>query len=150
MPSYVKTSGSTGLHVLLPLGGRLTYEQSRRLGEILARVIVGRLPDIATIVRTPNLRKGRVYVDYVQNGHGRLLVAPFCVRPLPGAPVSTPLDWSEVRDGLDRKAFTILTVPERMAKLGRDPLAGVLAADGLDLESALGRLAERLAAERSG
>jgi len=148
MPSFVKTSGSTGLHVLLPLDGRLTYEQSRRLGEILARVLVGRLPKIATIVRSPGLRGGRVYVDYVQNGHGRLLVSPFCVRPLPGAPVSTPLRWSEVRAGLEIKKFTLANVPERMAKLGQDPMANVLAADGLDLEAVLAALADRLAKER--
>jgi bifunctional non-homologous end joining protein LigD len=128
----------------LPLDGRLTYEQSRRLGEILARVIVGRLPKIATIVRSPALRRGRVYLDYVQNGHGRLIVAPFSVRPLPAAPVSMPLRWSEVGPGLAIRTFTMANAVERMARLGEDPLLGVLAHDGLDFESVLAALAEKL------
>jgi bifunctional non-homologous end joining protein LigD len=144
LPSYIKTSGSTGLHVLLPLDGRLTYEQSRRLGEILARVIVGRLPKIATIVRSPALRRGRVYLDYVQNGHGRLIVAPFSVRPLPAAPVSMPLRWSEVGPGLAIRTFTMANAVERMTRLGEDPLLGVLAHDGIDFESVLAALAEKL------
>ena len=96
LPLYVKTSGSSGLHLLVPLGRQCTHEQSRSLGELLARCLVGRLPDIATITRQVSRRDGRVYVDYLQNGSGKLLVSPFCVRPLPGAPVSMPLTWREV------------------------------------------------------
>src|SRR5438309_1785677 len=90
---FIKTSGSTGLHVLLPLGRQCTYEQSRQLGGLLARVIATQVPEIATVTRQVGKRGARVYLDYVQNGHGRLLVAPFSVRPLPGSPVSTPLLW---------------------------------------------------------
>ena len=67
-----------------------------------------------------------MYLDYVQNGHGRLLVAPFSARPLAGAPVSTPLEWREVTPKLDIRAFTIRTVPARMKKLRDDPLWPVL------------------------
>ena len=98
LPSFIKTSGSSGLHVLIPLGRQCGYDEARVLGELLARVVVAELPDIATITRQVSRRGGKVYVDYLQNGAGRLLVAPFCVRPLPGAPVSTPLKWSEVND----------------------------------------------------
>jgi bifunctional non-homologous end joining protein LigD len=126
LPSFVKTSGSSGLHVLVPLGRRCTYEQSRTLGQLLGRVIVTELPDIATIARIPSKREGRVYIDYVQNGHGRLLVSPFCVRPLPGAPVSTPLKWREVNAKLDIHKHTIKTVPARMKRMKIDPLAAVL------------------------
>ncbi|HVR28838.1 MAG TPA: DNA ligase D, partial [Thermoanaerobaculia bacterium] len=73
MPSFVKTSGSTGLHVLLPLGRQVTYEQSRLLGELIARVIVREHPRIATVERVIEKRAGRVYLDYLQNGHGQLL-----------------------------------------------------------------------------
>src|SRR2546425_13234955 len=72
-PCFIKTSGSTGLHVLLPLGRQCTYEQSRQLGGLLARVIATQLPEIATITRQVGKRGARVYLDYVQNGHGRLL-----------------------------------------------------------------------------
>src|SRR5947208_838226 len=82
LPTGIKTSGSTGLHVLIPLGRQVTYEQSRTLGGLLARVIAAELPEIATVTRQVQKRGGKVYLDYVQNGHGRLLVAPYSVRPL--------------------------------------------------------------------
>ena len=143
LPCFVKTSGSSGLHVLLPLGGQCTYEQSRALGELLARTIVAELPEIATVTRATTARGGRVYVDYLQNGHGRLLVSPFSVRPLPGAPVSTPLRWGEVRRGLDIRHFTIKNVPARLKRMKRDPLREVLALRP-DLPAALERLSGRL------
>ncbi len=103
--NFVKTSGSTGLHVLIPLGARYTYEQSRTLAELLARFTAKSLPEIATIVRSVSDRDGKVYLDYLQNGHGRLLVSPFCVRPLPGAPVSMPLEWSQINGRLEARAL---------------------------------------------
>jgi bifunctional non-homologous end joining protein LigD len=126
MPSYIKTSGSSGLHVMLPMGRQCTHDQTRMIGELIARQVVKELPDIATITRVVSKREGRVYVDYLQNGHGKLLVAPYCVRPLPGAPVSTPLAWREVNAKLDIRKFTIRTVPPRVQTLKKDPLAGVM------------------------
>jgi bifunctional non-homologous end joining protein LigD len=67
-----------------------------------------------------------VYIDFVQNGHGRLLVAPFTVRPKPGAPVSAPLLWKEVNTRLTIESHTIKSVPKRMKRLGEDPLGPVL------------------------
>jgi bifunctional non-homologous end joining protein LigD len=143
LPSGIKTSGSTGLHVLIPLGRQCTYEQSRTLGGLLARVIASQLPDIATVTRQVQKRGGKVYLDYVQNGHGRLLVAPYSARPLPGAPVSTPLSWREVTPKLDIRSFTIRTVPARMKRLKEDPLWSVLDHQP-DLMTALTRLQGRL------
>ena len=140
---FVKTSGSTGLHVLLPLGRQCTYEQARSLGGLLARVIAAQLPEIATITRQVGKRGARVYLDWVQNGHGRLLVAPFSVRPLAGAPVSMPLAWREVTPTLDIGKFTIRTAPVRMKRLKDDPLRAVLELKP-DLVSALERLHARL------
>ncbi len=142
LPSFIKTSGSSGLHVLIPLGHQCTYEQSRTLGQLIARVIVVELPEIATITRIPSKREGKVYIDYVQNGHGRLLVSPFCVRPLPGAPVSTPLKWSEVTAKLDIRKHTIKTVPQRMKRLKQDPLIDILNLKP-DLNRALSLLAAK-------
>ena len=141
LPSFVKTSGSSGLHVLLPLGGACTYEQSRSLGQLIAQIICRQLPEIATVTRNPERRGGRVYIDFVQNGRGRLLVAPFSVRPLPAAPVSTPLRWSEVKPGLDLRDHNIRTVPKRLRKLKADPLRGVLT-EKPDLLAALRHLSE--------
>jgi bifunctional non-homologous end joining protein LigD len=141
--SYVKTSGSTGLHVLVPLGRQCTFEESRLLGELLARVLVAEMDGIATIARALDARDGKVYIDFLQNGHGKLLVAPFSARPVQGAQVSTPLRWSEVTSRLDASRFTLQTVPARMKKMKEDPLAGVLD-DAPDLPRALERLGRRL------
>ncbi|HKQ62486.1 MAG TPA: DNA ligase D [Candidatus Polarisedimenticolaceae bacterium] len=140
---FIKTSGATGLHVMIPLGRVCTYDQSRSLAEVLARVVVKQLPDIATLIRAPGARGGRIYIDTVQNGHGRLLVSPLSVRPLPGAPVSTPLRWEEVDDKLDPGQFTIRNVPGRLKRAKRDPLRPVLERVP-DLPAVLERLAARL------
>jgi bifunctional non-homologous end joining protein LigD len=142
LPHFVKTSGSSGLHVLIPLAGQFRYDEARNLGELLARLIVAELPDLATITRQVSRREGKVYVDYLQNGAGRLLVAPFSVRPLPGAPVSMPLRWNEVNDKLDIRSFTIENVAARMRKLRGDPLREVLTTTP-DLGGAIERLGKR-------
>ena len=143
LPSFPKTSGSSGLHVLVPLGGQCTYEQSRGLAELLARVIVQELPEIATIARALEARNGKVYVDFGQNGHGRLLVSPLCVRPFPSAPVSAPLEWREVTPALGPRDFTIHNVPDRLRATAGEPLIGIFDAKP-DLRAALGRLAKRM------
>jgi bifunctional non-homologous end joining protein LigD len=142
LPNLVKTSGSSGLHVLIPLGGQCSYEEARALGELLARLVTAELPEISTVTRQVSRRGGKVYIDYLQIGAGRLIVAPFSVRPLPGAPVSMPLRWNEVKPGLDIRSFTIKTAPVRMQKLKRDPLNSVLDQEP-DLAAALERLAKR-------
>jgi bifunctional non-homologous end joining protein LigD len=143
IPSHPKTTGQRGLHVLVPLGGQLTHGQSRSLGELLARALEAELPDISTTARAVGSRGGRVYLDFMQNGFGKTIAAPYTVRPKPGAPVSVPLRWSEVNARLDPARFTIRTAPARAAK-GRDPLLPVLA-EKPDLLTALERLRARLA-----
>src|SRR4029453_8985950 len=93
LPSHVKTSGATGLHILVPLGAQYTHEQARTLARLLATLVVEAEPGIATVARPLGARGGKVYVDFGQNGHGQTIAAPFSVRPLPGAPVSCPLEW---------------------------------------------------------
>lgn len=142
LPSLVKTSGGSGLHVLIPMGAQHDHEFVRQLAELLARVIADRLPAIATTLRSVPARKGRVYVDALQNGRGRLLAAPYSVRPHPGAPVSTPLAWSEVSSRLDVRKLNLRTVPRRLRRI-EDPLLPVLELRP-DLMSALAKLAELL------
>jgi len=142
LPAYVKTSGASGLHVLIPLGARVTHEHSRQLAELLARVVASQLPQVASVARLPGARPGKVYVDFLQNGHGKLLVAPYSARPLPGAPVSMPLTWDEVGEGLDPKHFHVRNAPARLAAWKADPLRPVLD-EAPDLVAALGRLAAR-------
>jgi bifunctional non-homologous end joining protein LigD len=135
---YVKTSGATGLHILLPLGARYSHEEARTFARVLAVLAVEARPDLATIARPIQARGGKVYVDFGQNGHGRTIVAPFAVRPRPGAPVSCPLAWREVTARLDPARFTIVTAPARFRRQ-RDPLAPVLAG-GIDMPAALARI----------
>ncbi|MEE9208116.1 MAG: DNA ligase D [Gemmatimonadota bacterium] len=142
LPCFVKTSGSTGLHVLVPVGGQFSYEQSRTLGELIARVALQEVEDIATITRNPAKREGRVYIDYLQNRRGQLLAAPFSVRPVPGALVSTPLRWREVTAGLDMRRFTIRTVPKRLSRMIDEPMLPVLNLRP-DLPAVLSRLGKR-------
>ena len=146
LPSFCKTSGQAGLHVLLPLGSRCSHEQARDLALVLANVVEREHRDIATLVRAPiQARKGRVYLDCFQNGYGKTIAAPFSARPVPGATVSMPLRWSEVDEKLDPRAFTLKSAPARMRKLKRDPLAKVLELDP-DVSEALDRLRKRLGA----
>ena len=147
LPSYVKTTGKTGLHILVPLGRQMTYAQSRTLGELLARVVLRESHGYATIIRHVTRRGDKVYLDYLQNRHGQTIVAPFSVRPLPGATVSMPLVWDEVNDALDPKAFTIRNALERMERLGGDPCAAVLEQKP-DLGAALQRLSAVLAQDQ--
>ena len=144
LPAFPKTSGASGLHILIPLDNQLTHVQARDLGELLARVIVNRYPVIATTARTVARRRGRVYIDYLQNGHGRLIAAPFSARAEPAASVSMPVGWHEVNGRLRNERFHISNAPARMKRLGADPLAGVLTERG-DLARSLKLLAERLA-----
>ena len=145
LPNYVKTTGKTGLHIMIPLGKQCTYEQSRYIGELLARLVIKELGSIATIMRTINKRGEKVYIDFLQNRHGQLIVAPFSVRPLPGATVSMPLTWDEVNDDLDPKKYTIRNALERMESLGEDPVLPVI-----DEKPNLAKSLERLSALLAG
>jgi bifunctional non-homologous end joining protein LigD len=146
LPSYPKTSGKTGLHVLIPMGAAYGYDQQKLLGELIARVVESRHGDIATTVRLPAKRGGRVYIDYLQNGRGKLLVAPYSVRPVPGATVSAPLHWREVTPSLDIGRFTIRSMPRRLASMKADPMQSVLH-DVPDILGGLRALARLVAAE---
>ena len=111
---------------MIPLGRQFTHDQAKTLGEVLAHALVKHHTGIATTTRQVQKREGKVYVDYLQNGHGKLLVAPFSVRPLPGAPVSMPLKWTEVKPGLDIRAFTIRNAVARLKRLKADPLLPII------------------------
>jgi bifunctional non-homologous end joining protein LigD len=148
LPTAVKTSGSTGLHILVPLGRQCTYEQSRTLAGLIVHLIEKENPELATTARVIEARGGKVYLDWLQNRHGQLLVAPLSVRPLLGAPVSMPLRWSEVNAKLDHRRFTIRTARRRLDRLGDDPVRHVL--DRVpDLVGALERLQARMQSGRA-
>lgn len=146
LPSFVKTSGQTGLHILLPLGARYSYEQARTFARLLATLGAEALPGLATVSRPLGARQGKVYIDWAQNGLGQTVAAPFSARPVPGALVSCPLRWSEVTARLNPARFTLITVPPRLRRLG-DPMAPVLATR-LDLAQALRRIERELSQRR--
>jgi bifunctional non-homologous end joining protein LigD len=118
VPSLVKTSGATGMHIFVPLGGRYTYDQSRQFAELVATFAHQKLPASTSLVRNPAQRQGRVYIDFLQNRRGQTLASAYSVRPFPGAPVSTPLEWEEVVPGLDPGQFTMFTLRERLERVG--------------------------------
>ena len=115
----LKTSGATGLHVVLPLPAGTPAESARLVAELVATRIAERAPRIATVTRAVKARApGAVYVDYLQNIRGKTVASVYAVRARPGATVSTPLEWEELGDGLDPRDFTIETVPARMRERG--------------------------------
>lgn len=143
LPSYVKTSGQSGLHVLIPLGGQFTFDQARTLAYLIGAIVERQHPDMATTNRNPGARGGRVYLDWGQNAHGQLLVAPYSVRPVAGAPVSMPVTWDEVTPGLDARQFTLRNALERIAAWPGDPCRPVLT-ERPDLPACLLRLEAHL------
>ncbi|HEY2518132.1 MAG TPA: DNA ligase D [Polyangiaceae bacterium] len=118
LESAVKTSGKRGLHVVIPIAPGPSHAEATAFAERIAQAVAKVLPDIATTERMKEKRKGRLYIDYLQNGEGKTIVAPYAIRALDGAPVSTPIAWSEVSERLDPRAFTIRTVLDRVAKHG--------------------------------
>jgi len=117
LASFPKTSGGKGFHILVPLDRRSTYEDSRAFADLVAGTIARTHPELATTVWQKSRRRG-VLIDANQNGEGKTIASVYSVRPRPGAPVSTPLEWDEVEDGLDPVAFTMSAVLERVEARG--------------------------------
>jgi bifunctional non-homologous end joining protein LigD len=126
LKGYPKTTGGDGMHIYIPVPPIYTYEITKQFAEVMASVAVRRKPDLFTTPRSVSKRqKGRVYFDYLQNGEGKTVAAPYVTRAYDGAPVATPLDWDEVAQGLNPKQFNIKNAPDRFRELG-DLFAGVL------------------------
>jgi bifunctional non-homologous end joining protein LigD len=141
---FPKTTGGDGMHIYLPLDPVYTYDQVRSFAEILARIVTHERADLFTTPRTVVQReKGKVYFDYLQIREGATISAPYVLRAYPGAPVSTPLRWSEVQRGLTPAQFTLRNAPDRFARLG-DLFSPVLALRQR-LEPAIERLQEMVA-----
>ena len=124
LESFPKTSGADGMHVLVPIARRHSYEDTRQFAEIVAGALATTHRGLVTTEWTKSKRKG-VLIDANQNGEGKTIASVYSVRPKEGAPVSTPLRWEEVGESLDPGAFTMDVVRERVAKHG-DLYEGVL------------------------
>src|SRR5262249_30717065 len=139
---YCKTSGKRGLHVFVPLNARYGYDEGRSFAEIVARAVNARLPDTTSVARLPSHRRQRIYLDYLQNRRGQTLAAPYSLRPVEGALVSTPLHWREVNRKLDPAKFHLKSMQRRLHRVG-DLWKQVLGT-GVDLEKCLVELSRAL------
>ena len=135
---YCKTSGSRGLHIYIPLGAKYDYDQAKEFAYLIVQLVHQQLPDVTSLERSPAKRKNKIYLDYLQNRKGQTLAAPYCLRPKPGATVSTPLLWDEVKKSLHPSQFTITTIFKRLENLG-DVFTPVLG-KGIDIQKAIKNL----------
>ena len=119
LSAALKTSGSRGLHVVIPLPPRTPYEAGLLLAQLIATRVAEKHPKDATVERSVKARPAAaIYVDYLQNVKGKSVAGAYCVRARDGATVSTPLQWKELNASLDPRELTIETVPARIVKLG--------------------------------
>jgi len=116
--AYPKTSGSTGIHIYIPLGARYTYEQSKEFARLIAKMVHDEIPGFTSIERAVKDRKGKMYIDFLQNRPQATVSAPYSLRPRPGATVSMPLHWEEVKKGLKMSDFTIYNAVDRIKSEG--------------------------------
>jgi bifunctional non-homologous end joining protein LigD len=117
LPSVPKTSGKRGIHVLVPLTSGYTHEEVAEFACSISAAVAAKVPGI-TVERSLSKRRGRLYLDCMQNGYGKTVVAPYSLRAIDGAPVSAPLKWSEITKKLDPLKFNLHTMPDRLAKVG--------------------------------
>jgi bifunctional non-homologous end joining protein LigD len=126
--AFVKTSGKKGLHVLTAWTDEGGYDEARGWAQRVAAEVTAAMPDQATVEIRKAKRGDRVYIDTLQNARGHHAVPPFVLRAVPGAPVSMPLTWRELRPDLDPASFNLRTVFRRLARRKTDPFAGLVRA----------------------
>jgi bifunctional non-homologous end joining protein LigD len=136
--TYCKTSGSTGLHIYIPLGAAYDYDQSRQLAELLVNLAHNEMPAFTSLERSPAKRKNKLYLDYLQNRTIQTIASPYSLRPKPGATASAPLHWEEVKKGLSIQDFTIENMYSRANEVG-DIFKPVLG-KGINLKKVLSKI----------
>ena len=117
LPSWIKTSGASGLQVYVPIERKYRFAETRRVGEFIARYLVDKYPRSLTIERLVKNRGKKLYIDYLQHWRGKTLAAPYSTRAKPDATVSAPLRWEEV-PSIHPTQFTVHTMPERLQQTG--------------------------------
>lgn len=115
---FPKTSGSEGLHIFVPINPNFSFHLVKETLKNLCKQLVLAFPKLVTTELTKSKRKGKVYLDYLQNGYGKTMASVYSVRPVPGALVSTPVTWSEVEKGIDFRKFTIFNIKQRLTEYG--------------------------------
>jgi len=142
---FPKTSGSSGMHVFIPLEADYSFTRVTEAMKYLAELILRAYPDLVTVERSKAKRKGKVYLDYLQNGRGKTMAFPYSLRPLPGAPVSTPLTWDEVEyQDFNHACYNMQNISQRINRFG-DPYSDIFQA-----RQDLDRLFNVLSPERFG
>jgi bifunctional non-homologous end joining protein LigD len=143
IPGVPKTSGSSGLHIYIPLAPHTSYESGLLLCQIVATLVATRHPKVATVERTVSRRpRGTVYVDYLQNIQGKTLATAYSARASEFAGVSTPLTWKEIDGAIDPREFTIRTAPARFKQVG-DVWEGLRTTPPADLQAVLEKFSRR-------
>jgi bifunctional non-homologous end joining protein LigD len=132
--SCCKTSGSTGLHIYIPLEAKYSYEESKEFGRAVAKAVNREIPGFTTVERYTSKRNGKMYIDFLQNRPQATVAAPYSVRPKPGAPVSMPVAWEEVKKGLRPDSFNLRNAVARVRETG--DLFGKVLGKGSDIEKA--------------
>jgi exodeoxyribonuclease III len=140
VPAYPKTSGSTGMHIYIPMGARYSYDQSQMFAKIIVTLVHKQIPEYTTLERMVKNRDGKMYLDFLQNRPDATIAGVYSLRPKPGATVSMPLNWDEVRPGLTMRHFTIHNSIARLKETG-DLFQGVLGT-GIDLMKTLAKAKE--------
>jgi bifunctional non-homologous end joining protein LigD len=135
VPSYPKTSGSTGMHIYIPLAAKYDYDQSQMFARLIVNLVHKQIPDYTSLERMVAKRGGKMYLDFLQNRPGATIAGPYSLRPKVGATVSMPLAWDEVKAGLTMKDFTIFNSIDRLKETG-DLFKGTLG-KGIDLEKTI-------------
>jgi bifunctional non-homologous end joining protein LigD len=118
LPFYCKTSGSRGLHIYLPVKPQYTHEQGQQFARLLETIIHDRFREITSFERSPSKRKGKIYLDYLQNGRGKTMASVYSLRLKPGATVSTPVTADELKKGIDPSGFNIHSMQQRLKEVG--------------------------------
>ena len=123
LQSFAKTTGGKGLHVVVPVAPKLEWEAIKEFARWVAERFVAAYPDRFTANMAKRAREGRIFIDYLRNTRGATAIGAYSARARAGAPVSTPLSWEEVENGVKPDTFTVATVPARLKKLKSDPWA---------------------------
>jgi bifunctional non-homologous end joining protein LigD len=139
IPCFCKTSGSTGMHLYIPLGAKYTYDQSKLFAEWVVTAVNKELPEWTSLERSPSKRKGKLYLDFLQNRPTQTIAAPYSLRPKPGATVSMPLHWEELKPSLTIQAFTIYNALDRIRQ--EEDIFKPVLGKGIDLHKILNRIA---------
>ena len=123
-------------------GSKYNYDQSKQLSELIVTIINNEVPDYTSVLRNPAKRKGKIYLDFLQNRESQTAAVAYSLRPKPNAPVSTPLDWSEVKKGLTASTYTMNNIFDRLKRVGDifQPILG----KGINLQAVLKKIETRI------